>query len=110
VSQLELAKVLAAAGRDDAASREARLARASLDQLGVVPPGRRQLEDDALGLTRREVEVLSLVAEGLTDLQVAERLVISEHTVHRHVANILAKLSCSSRTAAVKRASAAGVL
>jgi DNA-binding NarL/FixJ family response regulator len=63
-----------------------------------------------IGLTRRELEVLGLVAEGLTDPQIAERLVISEHTVHRHVSNILAKLSCSSRAAAVKRATAAGAL
>jgi ATP/maltotriose-dependent transcriptional regulator MalT len=110
VSQLELAGVLAAAGREAAASREAGLARASLDQLGVVMPERQRHDDRSLGLTRRELEVLTLVADGLTDPQIAARLVISEHTVHRHVANILAKLSCSSRAAAVKRASAAGAV
>ena len=52
------------------------------------------------GLTRREVEVLSLVAEGLSNPQIAERLIVSEHTVHRHVANIYAKLGVSSRAAA----------
>jgi DNA-binding CsgD family transcriptional regulator len=109
MTQLELAKVLAAAGREDAAGREERLARTALDRLGVVAPARQRL-DHTLGLTRRELEVLGLIAEGLTDSQIAERLVISEHTVHRHVSNTLAKLSCSSRAAAVKRASAAGVL
>ncbi len=54
--------------------------------------------------------MLALVADGLTDPQIAQRLVISEHTVHRHVSNILGKVSCSSRAAAVKRAAAAGLL
>jgi ATP/maltotriose-dependent transcriptional regulator MalT len=110
MSQLELAAVLAAAGRPDAASREEGLAHASLDRLGVAASGSLQSGANALGLTRRELEVIGLVAEGLTDSQIAERLVISEHTVHRHVSNILAKLSCSSRAAAVRRASAAGAL
>ena len=43
-------------------------------------------------LTPREQEVLGLVAEGLTNPRLAERLVVSEHTVHRHVTNILRKL------------------
>jgi DNA-binding NarL/FixJ family response regulator len=45
--------------------------------------------------------VRRLVAEGLGDRAIAERLTLSEHTVHRHVANIHAKLRCSSRAAAV---------
>lgn len=52
------------------------------------------------GLTPREVEILALLAEGLTDREMAERLVISIHTVHRHVSNILNKLEVPSRTAA----------
>jgi predicted ATPase/DNA-binding CsgD family transcriptional regulator len=52
------------------------------------------------GLTRREVEVLGLVAAGLTDAQVAERLVLSVRTVHSHVRSIYRKLGVSSRTAA----------
>ena len=51
-------------------------------------------------LTPREREVLSLLTEGLTNRQLAERLVVSEHTVHRHVTSILRKLGLSSRTAA----------
>jgi DNA-binding CsgD family transcriptional regulator len=53
-----------------------------------------------MGLTGREVEVLALVATGKTNREVAVALVISEHTVARHVQHILAKLGVSSRTAA----------
>jgi DNA-binding CsgD family transcriptional regulator len=53
-----------------------------------------------MGLTGRELEVLALVATGKTNREVAAALVISEHTVARHVQNILAKLGVSSRTAA----------
>ncbi len=55
-------------------------------------------------LTRRELEVLRLVAGGMSNGQIAASLVLSEHTVHRHVANILGKLGVSSRTAAVAEA------
>jgi ATP/maltotriose-dependent transcriptional regulator MalT len=108
-SRLELADVLAAEGREDSARREERLAREALRELRVVAPDT-PLARESLGLTRRELEVLGLVADGLTDPQIAGKLIISEHTVHRHVANILAKLSCSSRAAAVRRASSAGAL
>jgi DNA-binding NarL/FixJ family response regulator len=53
-----------------------------------------------MGLTAREVEVLALVATGKTNREIAAALVVSEHTVARHVQNILAKLGVSSRTAA----------
>ncbi|MCL4258408.1 MAG: tetratricopeptide repeat protein [Anaerolineales bacterium] len=53
------------------------------------------------GLTGREVEVLRLVAQGLTDAQVAEQLVISPRTVNGHLRSIYSKLDVSSRTAAV---------
>ena len=65
--------------------------------LGLAPP--RPPEHPA-GLTLREVEVLRLVAAGLTDAQVAERLVLSVRTVHSHVRSIYRKLGVSSRTAA----------
>jgi DNA-binding NarL/FixJ family response regulator len=51
-------------------------------------------------LTPRELDVLKLVAQGLTNPDIARQLVLSEHTVHRHLANILRKLSLSSRAAA----------
>lgn len=52
-------------------------------------------------LTRREREVLELVAEGMTNAQVAQRLWISSGTVRRHLENVYAKLEVHSRTAAV---------
>ncbi|MQY27579.1 putative aminoacrylate hydrolase RutD [Nocardia sp. RB56] len=51
-------------------------------------------------LTDREREILRLVAEGLTDAQISERLTLSPHTVHRHVANARTKLGVRSRAAA----------
>ena len=53
--------------------------------------------------------MLRLLAEGLTNRQVAERLVVSEHTVHRHVANLLRKLGLPSRTAAAAHAVRCGL-
>jgi predicted ATPase/DNA-binding CsgD family transcriptional regulator len=61
-------------------------------------------EENAHPLTRRELEVLRLVAQGLSNGQIAESLVLSEHTVHRHISNVLGKLGVSSRTAAVAEA------
>jgi pimeloyl-ACP methyl ester carboxylesterase/DNA-binding CsgD family transcriptional regulator len=73
--------------------------------LGVEVVPARPVEPDALAvLSPREQEVLGLVAEGLSDAQIAERLVISPHTVHRHMANILSKLRLPTRAAAVARA------
>ena len=55
-------------------------------------------------LTRRETEVLRLVAEGLTDAQIAQKLVLSSGTVSWYVRSICSKLSVSSRTAATRAA------
>jgi DNA-binding NarL/FixJ family response regulator len=55
-------------------------------------------------LTRRETEVLRLVAEGLTDAQIAQKLVLSTGTVSWYVRSICSKLSVSSRTAATRAA------
>ena len=52
------------------------------------------------GLTAREVQVLSLVATGRTNREISSTLMISEHTVARHLQNIFSKLGVSSRTAA----------
>jgi DNA-binding NarL/FixJ family response regulator len=51
-----------------------------------------------------------LLAEGPTNKQIAERLVVSEHTVHRHVTNTLRKLDLPTRTAAAAHAVRAGLL
>ena len=61
-------------------------------------------------LTGREAEVLRLVAAGLSNREIASSLVLSEHTVHRHVANILRKLTQSSRAAAAAQATRAGYI
>jgi DNA-binding NarL/FixJ family response regulator len=55
-------------------------------------------------LTTRQLDVLRLVAEGFSDKEIARRLVLSEHTVHRHVANILIRFGVPSRAAAVAQA------
>lgn len=61
-------------------------------------------------LTARETEVLRLVASGLSNREIASSLVLSEHTVHRHVANILRKLALPSRAAATAQAARAGFI
>ncbi|MFZ1879350.1 MAG: alpha/beta fold hydrolase [Gaiellaceae bacterium] len=66
--------------------------------------------DGASPLTSRETEVLRLVATGMNNKEIASTLVLSEHTVHRHVANILRKLAQSSRAAAATTAARAGLI
>jgi LuxR family transcriptional regulator, maltose regulon positive regulatory protein len=114
-ARLELATSLAALDQAQAAECEALAARDALLALGAraeVERAERLLEGSIRGdvtsplqeVTPREGEVLGLLAEGLTNRQIAERLVISEHTVHRHVTNILRKLDLPSRTAAAAHA------
>jgi LuxR family transcriptional regulator, maltose regulon positive regulatory protein len=116
--RVDLAETLWLLDRPEVAFREAGVA---LDVLeGVRPVERKRAEavlarrgdrqPDDLPLTARQVEVLGLIAEGLSDQEVAERLVLSEHTVHRHVANIYTRLGCSTRAAAVARATRLGLL
>lgn len=122
-TRLELADALLARDRVDAAAHEARAALAVLDESGAQVDSTRartllhrgdgraaESHPDDTPLTPRQVEVLRLVAEGLADQDIAGRLVISQHTVHRHVANIYTRLGCSSRAAAVARASRIGLL
>ena len=59
---------------------------------------------DELGLTPREMEVLQLIAEGLSTRQMAERLFVSENTVKTHVTRVLDKLGADRRTQAVQLA------
>jgi DNA-binding NarL/FixJ family response regulator len=61
------------------------------------------------GLTARELQVLRLLTDGLSDREIAERLFISPHTVMRHVAGVLAKLGVNSRTAAATLAVREGI-
>lgn len=77
-----------------------------------TPELAREPEPDALTdpLSARELEVLDLVAEGLSNKLIAHRLNISEHTVKTHVASIFAKLGASSRTEAVSQAVRRGLV
>jgi DNA-binding CsgD family transcriptional regulator len=119
LARSELATTLAALGMDDAAREEAGAAEAALRTLGAAVDADRAARLVARlagaptgaampGITAREGEVLALVAAGLTNRQIAERLTVSPHTVHRHVANILRKLGLPSRTAAAAHAARAG--
>jgi pimeloyl-ACP methyl ester carboxylesterase/DNA-binding CsgD family transcriptional regulator len=92
----------------------AAVARAVLEFAGVDRP---QVELAAAAdaspdteLSARELEVLRLVAAGFSDAEIAERLVLSPHTVHRHVANIRSKLRLPSRAAAAAHAARNGLL
>lgn len=81
----------------------ATLTRRALRRLGAraVPTGpRNTTQAHPLGLTRREHEVAALIAEGHTNAQIADHLVISTRTVDHHVAVILAKFGVSNRVAA----------
>lgn len=64
--------------------------------------GSRDSSENPAGLTSREMEVLRLVAEGLTDAQVAERLVLSPRTVQTHLSSIYSKLHVNTRSAATR--------
>ena len=59
---------------------------------------------DALGITPRELEVLQLIAEGLSTKEMADRLFVSENTVKTHTSRVLEKLGASRRTQAVQLA------
>jgi DNA-binding NarL/FixJ family response regulator len=123
-ARLGLARALAHDRRLDEAAAEARRAVDLLVELkaefhlaqarqfldALAPRTSETPAAPAGGLSPRETEVLRLVAEGLNNQAIAERLFVSEHTVHRHVANILNKLSVSSRAAAVAQAARRGLL
>lgn len=78
--------------------------------LGIAVPDRAPEAAGIGELSDREREVLRLVAEGLGDAEIAARLVLSPHTVHRHVANIRRKLGLHSRSAAAAHAARAGLI
>jgi DNA-binding CsgD family transcriptional regulator len=109
-ARVALSRALRSLGRGEAARSELERAREALAQLGAAGEERRAQRAGTSELTRREREVLKLVAEGKTNADIASVLVLSEHTVHRHVANILTKLAVPSRAAAVAEATAHGLL
>ena len=90
----------------------ARLAANRLRQLGArVPRGpNAATRRNAAGLTGRELEVVALLAEGLRNAEIAERLVISAKTVDHHVSSLLAKLGVNSRQAAAASARRLGLV
>ena len=93
-----LSRACAALGDEDTAALERDAARELFARLGAAPdhPG----PPASHGLTAREIEVLRHVAAGRSNREIAAQLVISEHTVARHLQNIFGKLGVSSRTAA----------
>jgi ATP/maltotriose-dependent transcriptional regulator MalT len=115
-ARTELASVLSALGRTDSAEKQARVALESFRKLGASREADRaaallrrlqtpeRTRETLSGLTHRELEVLRLVAEGLTDGQVAERLYISPRTVGQHLRSVYKKLGVPSRAAAARRA------
>ena len=120
--RLDLASSLSAIGHHDRAKREIESAVADFRQLGAdtelvraeamlaKPHKQASMANTPLeALSRRELEVLGLVAEGLTNHEIARRLVLSEHTVNRHVANILRKLALPTRAAAASLAGRHGL-
>jgi len=112
---LALAELCAAERQPAAAGALVDEARALLTPLGAAPalaradalaasPPVAAAENLPFGLTAREVAVLALLAEGLTDAQIAARLFISRHTVNGHTRAIYGKLGVTSRAAATRLA------
>jgi len=89
----------------------ARAAHQALQELqAVTEPDAEVPGQAATVLTPRELDVLKLVAQGMSNPDIARRLVLSEHTVHRHLANILRKLGLTSRAAAAAWGTRAGLV
>jgi DNA-binding CsgD family transcriptional regulator len=105
-TRILVARALTAEGDEAGAQAEYRTALATFEQLGAgadVQETRALMGQPASlprGLTAREAEVLRLVAAGKTNRDIAVELVISEHTVARHLQNLFAKIGVSSRAAA----------
>lgn len=110
--RIDLARTLQALGRHESAVEQARTASETFDRLGATAETTTALavvrelsrtEDAPAGgvLSSRETQVLRLLARGASNQEIADELVVSLHTVRRHVSNLLAKLGVASRTAAV---------
>jgi DNA-binding CsgD family transcriptional regulator len=102
-----VARALRALGDEDTATIELGAAKRIFEQVGASPDLERldgssasTARDPAAGLTARELQVIRLVAAGHTNREIAERLVISDKTVARHLHNVFAKLDLPNRSAA----------
>ncbi len=117
-ARLALARVLFETGPEGRARAEAGAAREAFLELEArrdAADAARLLERPSTPevespLTRREREVLAFVAAGRSNKEIASELVVSQHTVHRHVANILRKLGEPTRAAAAARATRDGLV
>jgi LuxR family transcriptional regulator, maltose regulon positive regulatory protein len=115
-ARLALARALLRLGAPDTARAEAAAAQEAFSRLDArldVAAAARLLSPAAGPpslLTAREREVLAFVAEGRSNREIASELVVSQHTVHRHVANILRKLDEPTRAAAAARAARDGLV
>jgi NarL family two-component system response regulator LiaR len=102
----ELAEIVRKAARGEAVMHPHVAARV-MQELRASPRSNTLFSSE---LSERELEVLRLIAEGCSNTEIAERLVISEHTVKRHVSNILSKLHLADRTQAAVYAWREGVV
>ncbi|CAN5575755.1 AAA family ATPase [soil metagenome] len=107
-AQLEALELLEALGASAVAAR----LRRDLRERGIrAPRGKgRETRGHAAGLTARQAEILALLAEHLTNTEIADRLFISPRTVENHVAAVLDKLDTSTREEAVSRARSVGLI
>ncbi|MBA3800523.1 MAG: helix-turn-helix transcriptional regulator [Geodermatophilaceae bacterium] len=113
-ARLLLARACSALGDEEAAKEEEQAALAVLTALHAqdkepAQPAALSAGAAQVGLTAREAQVLGLLTTGLRNRAIAERLVLSERTVDRHVSNILGKLGVPTRTAATAFAFAHGL-
>jgi DNA-binding NarL/FixJ family response regulator len=93
-----------------AAAREAVLTGSSIDMVALVAGGIERRRDIAALLTRREQEVLTIAAEGLTAREIAQRLGVRERTITTHLGHIYGKLGVGNRLAAVRLAVRSGLV
>jgi DNA-binding CsgD family transcriptional regulator len=99
-------EILTGIGAAQAATRVRRLLQEQGVRVSAPRRPRASTADHPAGLTAREAEVLELLGEGLTNAQIADRLVLSQLTVDHHVSAVLGKLGVASRTEAAQRAHA----